>query len=165
MVQLRQIGKEELSIVQSIANQTWPSTFANILSTEQIDYMLHWMYDQPQLESQVERGHTFLIAEENGTAIGFAGFELFYLEESKSKLHKLYLLPSYHGKGIGKALLQEVARRMREAGQQSLTLNVNNDNQKAIDFYRSQGFVEVYKEVIDIGNGFVMDDVVMELNF
>ena len=50
MVQLRQIGKEELSIVQSIANQTWPSTFANILSTEQIDYMLHWMYDQPQLE-------------------------------------------------------------------------------------------------------------------
>jgi diamine N-acetyltransferase len=87
------------------------------------------------------------------------------LEESKSKLHKLYLLPSYHGKGIGKALLQEVARRMREAGQQSLTLNVNKDNQKAIDFYRSQGFVEVYKEVIDIGNGFVMDDVVMELNF
>jgi len=46
-----------------------------------------------------------------------------------------------------------------------LTLNVNKDNQKAIDFYRSQGFVEVYKEVIDIGNGFVMDDVVMELNF
>jgi len=57
MVQLRQIGKEELSIVQNIAHQTWPSTFENILSTEQIDYMLNWMYDLRQLESQVEKGH------------------------------------------------------------------------------------------------------------
>ena len=163
MVQLRQIAKEELFKVQGIAHQTWPSTFGAILSAEQIDYMLHWMYDQPQLESQVERGHTFLIAEENGTAIGFAGFELFYKEGTKAKLHKLYLLPSSHGKGTGKALLQEVASRARAAGQQILTLNVNKDNQKAIDFYTSQGFVEIYKEVIDIGNGYVMDDAVMEL--
>jgi len=163
MVQLRQIGKEELSIVPNIAHQTWPSTFENILSTEQIDYMLNWMYDLRQLESQVEKGHVFVIAEESGNAIGFAGFELFYLEGTKSKLHKLYLLPSYHGKGIGKTLLHEVARRVREAGQQRLLLNVNKDNQKAIEFYSSQGFIEIYKEVIAIGNGFLMDDSVMEL--
>lgn len=163
MVQLRQIGKEELSKVKEIAHQTWPSTFGAILSAEQIAYMLNWMYDLPLLESQVEEGHTFLLAEEQGTAIGFAGFELFYKEGMKAKLHKLYLLPSSHGKGTGKALLQEVANRARAAGQQSLTLNVNKDNQKAIDFYGSQGFVETYKEVIDIGNGYVMDDAVMEL--
>lgn len=163
MVQLRQIAKEELSKVHHIAYQTWPSTFGAILSAEQIAYMLNWMYDLVLLESQVEKGHTFLIAEEQGAAIGFAGFELIYKESTKAKLHKLYLLPSSHGKGTGKALLQEVARRARAAGQQSLTLNVNKDNQKAIDFYRSQGFVEIYKEVIDIGNGYVMDDAVMEL--
>lgn len=163
MVLLRQICKEELNKVHHIAHQTWPSTFGAILSAEQIAYMLNWMYDLPLLESQVEKGHTFLIAEAQGTAIGFAGFELFYNEGTKTKLHKLYLLPSSHGKGTGKALLQEVANRARAAGQQSLTLNVNKDNQKAIDFYRSQGFVEIYKEVIDIGNGYVMDDAVMEL--
>ncbi len=163
MVQLRQITKEELSKVQRIAHQTWPSTFGAILSAEQIAYMLNWMYDLSLLESQVEKGHTFLIAEEQGTASGFAGFELFYKEGKKAKLHKLYLLPSSHGKGTGKALLQEVASRARAVGQQILTLNVNKDNQKAIDFYTSQGFVEIYKEVIDIGNGYVMDDAVMEL--
>jgi ribosomal protein S18 acetylase RimI-like enzyme len=163
MVQLRQIAKEELFKVQGIAHQTWPSTFGAILSVEQIDYMLHWMYDLQLLESQVEKGHTFLIAEAQETAIGFAGFELFYKEGTKAKLHKLYLLPSSHGKGTGKALLQEVASRARAAGQQILTLNVNKDNQKAIDFYTSQGFVEIYKEVIDIGNGYVMDDAVMDL--
>ena len=163
MVQLRQITKEELSKVQGIAHQTWPSTFGAILSSKQIAYMLNWMYDLSLLESQVEKGHTFLIAEEQGTAIGFAGFELFYKEGTKAKLHKLYLLPRSHGKGTGKALLQEVASRARAVGQQSLTLNVNQFNQKAIDFYTSQGFVEIYKEVIDIGNGYVMDDAVMEL--
>ena len=163
MVQLRQIAKEELSKVQGIAHETWPSTFAGILSSEQIAYMLNWMYDLKMLESQVEKGHGFLVAEEDGIAVGFAGFELFYKEGIKAKLHKLYLLPSSHGKGTGKALLQEVASRARAAGQQSLTLNVNKDNQNAIDFYRSQGFVEIYKEVIDIGNGYVMDDAVMEL--
>lgn len=163
MMQLRLISKEELFKVQAIAHQTWPFTFGAILSAEQIAYMLNWMYDLPLLESQVEKGHTFLIAEVQGTAIGFAGFELFYQEGTKAKLHKLYLLPSSHGKGTGKALLQEVANRARTAGQQSLTLNVNKDNQIAIDFYRSQGFVEIYKEVIDIGNGYVMDDAVMEL--
>lgn len=163
MVQLRQIAKEELPKVQHIAYQTWPSTFGTILSAEQIAYMLNWMYDLGLLESQVEKGHTFLIAEAQGNAIGFAGFELFYKGGTKAKLHKLYLLPSGHGKGTGKALLQEVASRARAAGQQFLTLNVNKDNQKAIDFYKSQGFVETHKEIIDIGNGYVMDDAVMEL--
>lgn len=165
MVQIRLISKEELFKVKAIANQTWPSTFAAILSAEQIAYMLNWMYDLELLKSQMENGHGFLIAEAQGTAIGFAGFELNYKNGPKAKLHKLYLLPSSQGKGAGKALLLEVARRAREGGQQSLTLNVNQFNEKAIRFYQSQGFVEIYKEVIDIGNGYVMDDAVMELVF
>ena len=165
MVQLRLLAKEELMLIQGIAHQTWPSTFADLLSEAQIDYMLNWMYALPMLESQVEKGYGFLIAEVQGTAIGFAGFELFYKESAKAKLHKLYLLPSSQGKGVGKVLLLDVAKRALEAGQKSLVLNVNKYNKKAIDFYISQGFIEINKEVIDIGNGYVMDDAVMELNF
>lgn len=164
MLKIRQLAKEELNKVQSIAHRTWPSTFANILSPEQIEYMLNWMYDLKMLESQLEKGHTFLLAEENGGELGFAGFELNYSQESKAKLHKIYLLPEAQGKGAGKALILEVAGRARKAGQKSLLLNVNKYNQKAIDFYLKMGFQEIYKEVIDIGNGYVMDDVVMELN-
>lgn len=161
---IRQLSKKELTKVQSIALRTWPSTFANILSTEQIEYMLNRMYSIEMLESQFEKGHTFLLAEENGKELGFAGFELNYSEGPKAKLHKIYLLPEAQGKGVGKALILEVADRARKAGQKSLLLNVNKYNQKAIDFYLKMGFQEIYKEVIDIGNGYVMDDVVMELD-
>lgn len=163
-MKIRQLAKEELSKVQSIAHRTWPSTFANILSPEQIEYMLGWMYGLKMLESQAENGHIFLLAEQDGKELGFAGFELNYTEEPKAKLHKIYLLPEAQGKGAGKTLIFEVADRARAAGQKSLLLNVNKYNQKAIDFYLRIGFKEIYKEVIDIGNGYVMDDVVMELN-
>jgi GNAT superfamily N-acetyltransferase len=164
MVIIRSISSEELSKVQSIAHRTWPSTFANILSPEQIEYMLNWMYSLEMLESQIEKGHTFLLAEENGEELGFAGFELDVTEGPKAKLHKIYLLPTSQGKGVGKALIFDVADRAKATGQKSLLLNVNKYNQKAIDFYLRIGFQEIYKEVIDIGNGYVMDDVVMELN-
>ena len=164
MIHLRLLAKEELLLIQKIAQHTWPSTFAGILSIEQIDYMLNWMYDLQLLESQMDKGHGFLVAEEDGAAIGFAGYELNHLAGSLSKLHKLYLLPSSQGKGVGKALLLEVAKRAREARQKSLVLNVNKQNKKAIDFYRVLGFVTIRQEVNDIGSGYVMDDDVMELS-
>jgi len=163
MVHLRLLAKEELMLIQGIAHQTWPSTFAGLLSEAQIDYMLNWMYALPMLESQVEKGHGFLVAEVEGEAVGFAGYELNHLEGPKAKLHKLYLLPSSQGKGVGKALLLEVSKRAREAGQKSLLLNVNKYNKKAIDFYLAMGFVTIRQEVNDIGQGYVMDDDVMEL--
>ena len=86
MVHLRLLAKEELMLIQGIAHQTWPSTFAGILSEAQIDYMLNWMYTLPMLESQVEKGHGFLVAEVEGEAVGFAGYELNHLEGPKAKL-------------------------------------------------------------------------------
>ena len=147
MVHLRLLAKEELMLIQRIAHQTWPSTFAGLLSEAQIDYMLNWMYALPMLESQLEKGHGFLVAELDGEAMGFAGYEVNHLEGPK----------------VGKALLLEVAKRAREAGQNSLVLNVNKYNKKAIDFYLAMGFVTIRQEVNDIGQGYVMDDDVMEL--
>ena len=163
MVQLRSLILQELALVQSIARRTWPSTFATILSPEQIEYMLNWMYDLAQLEGQLRQGHIFLVAAEEATELGFAGFELNYAEGPTAKLHKLYLLPEAQGKGLGKTLLLEVAKRARAAGQKMLQLNVNKYNRQAIDFYLAMGFVTIRQEVNDIGQGYVMDDDVMEL--
>jgi ribosomal protein S18 acetylase RimI-like enzyme len=163
MIDIRTIDAEELPKVQQIAHQTWPDTFGKILSPDQITYMLKLMYSLEELNSQLEKGVTFLLATDEKTELGFAGFELDYSESSKAKLHKLYLLPSAQGKGLGKKLILNVADRARESGQKSLLLNVNKYNQSAIEFYIRMGFAEIYKEVIDIGHGYVMDDLVMEM--
>lgn len=165
MIQIRKALPEELPIVRDIAHKTWPDTFAGILSSPQIDYMLELMYNLKTLESQLlEKGQVFLLAEEEGEFLGFAAYELNYSEGEKSKLHKIYVLPSAQGKGLGKKLIQEVSDQAKSNDQKSLLLNVNKFNKPAIDFYAYLGFKEGYREVIDIGNGYMMDDVVMELN-
>jgi len=77
------------------------------------------------------------------------------------KLHKLYLLPEYHGKGIGALALARVEKVARKAGAHTIVLNVNKRNAKAIRAYERAGW-RISEEVVnDIGNGYVMDDFVM----
>jgi GNAT superfamily N-acetyltransferase len=77
------------------------------------------------------------------------------------KLHKLYLLPELHGRGLGSRLLQHVEHEVRRLGARRLILAVNKRNAKAIAAYQRNGFVVAKTVVTDIGNGFIMDDYVM----
>ncbi len=162
MVILVPAKKDELIQVQAIAHLTWPATFGKILSPTQIQYMLHWMYSLETLEKQASSGHLFYFAEEDGEKLGFTGFEL-NQEPGITKVHKIYILPTAQGKGIGKKLIDLVKNTALQHTQKSLLLNVNKYNQGAIDFYEYLGFVKTKEEIIAIGNGYVMDDYVFEL--
>ena len=70
-------------------------------------------------------------------------------------------MPNTQGKGVGKLLLKEVENRTKMAGNSVLFLNVNKYN-KAQKFYNNHGFSIIQEEVIPIGNGYIMDDYVME---
>ncbi len=164
MITIKKINGDLLHEVQRIALKTWPKTFANILSPDQINYMLDWMYHIDALQSQlIEKNHVFILAEEMGNYLGFASYEVNLSGTPKTKIHKIYILPEVQGKGVGKKLIQFIKMEAIENDNGFLFLNVNKFNQAAIDFYTFIGFYEAFKEVIDIGNGFVMDDVVMEL--
>ena len=64
----------------------------------------------------------------------------------------------------GKSMIDEVIIIAKSNNQKGIYLNVNKYN-IAKFFYEKVGFNIVKEEVIDIGNGFVMDDYVMELIF
>lgn len=163
MLTIVKAAEENIPQIQQIAYDTWPDTFKDILSPEQIRYMLQMMYDDASLRRQMQSGHVFLLAEYDGTPGGFASYELNYQDQLVSKLHKIYILPSMQGKSAGKALLLEVARIAREAGMQQVWLNVNRDN-KASSFYERFGFRKTGEEDIDIGNGYFMNDTIMQMN-
>ncbi len=162
MITLKKAKEEDIEIIQEIAKNTWPSTYLHIIGQEQIDYMLDMMYSRGALLKQFMEGHTFLIAEENEIQYGFAGYSIVDEENRIYKLHKLYVLPSAHGKGVGKLLTNEVFQQVRDAGGHALQLNVNKHN-KAKDFYLKAGFTIKESVKLDIGGGYFMDDYVMEI--
>lgn len=148
--------------IQDIAGQTWPKTYGHILSSEQIDYMFTMMYNLNALESQAkEKKHRFILAEEDGIPLGFASYEFNYNGEPKTKIHKIYILPETQGKGIGKKLLDFITEKALENQNSALSLNVNRYN-NAYQFYVKLGFEKIGEEDIDIGNGYLMEDYIME---
>ena len=151
---------QDIPTIQAIARAAWPVAYSSIISAEQIAYMLERMYGTASLEAQFgEKGHRFLLARTEDAAIGFAGFEHHYLPR-RSRLHKLYVLPQVKGTGAGHALLEAVFSEARNNGDTHIELNVNKRNPAKL-FYQRHGFTVERDEVLDIGNGFVMDDHVM----
>lgn len=162
-LRIRPATDADLPLIREIAHRTWPHTFGNILSPEQIAYMLEWMYSLPALAEQVHgKGHCFLLAGTDGEELGYAGYEVHYRGNPVTRIHKLYVLPEAQGKGIGQALIDQVIHLANDAGDRRLHLNVNRDN-PAVHFYERLGFAITGEEKIPIGNGYFMDDYIMEL--
>lgn len=147
--------------IRAIAREVWPIAYGKILSQQQLDYMMEMMYSIPSLRKQAASDKEFIVAMENNQAVGFASYEFNYDGTSKTKIHKIYILSNQQGKGIGKTLINYIAQQAQMQKQSALVLNVNKYNM-AQDFYRKLGFEIVKEEVIDIGNGYIMDDYLME---
>lgn len=162
MIEILDATEFHLPIIRSIAYRTWPETFESILTPDQIMYMLEQMYSIDSLKEQTQnKGHQFIVVKMGLDYYGFSSIELNYAARPQTKIHKIYILPEAQGKGIGKALFVEITKRALQAGNQKLLLNVNRNN-KATHFYQSLGFSIVDTEDIDIGNGYYMNDYVME---
>ncbi len=162
MIEFEIIDKANLGRIREIAYQTWPEAYKNVITTEQIAYMLKMMYDNHPLEIQLQAGHIFIILKEDGKDMGFVAFEKNYEDSGSTKIHKLYVLPECQGKGFGKKMIDKAISEINTENQKSLILNVNKKN-PSLNFYEKIGFIKAREIVIDIGNGFLMDDYIMEL--
>lgn len=145
--------------IQDIVTQTWPVTYTSILSQKQVNYMVDKFYSTSSLAEQMNNGHHFLLASKEFNHIGFASFS--HVNENIYKLEKLYVLPSQQKTGAGKALLQIVEKEAKSMGAARLQLNVNRKN-SARGFYEKNGFDIIREEDIDIGNGYFMNDYIMQ---
>ncbi|XP_029435288.1 diamine acetyltransferase 2-like [Rhinatrema bivittatum] len=87
-------------------------------------------------------------SQEGFTIVGFALF-IFSYNSMKGRviyLEDLYVMPAFRGQGVGKRLLQEVAKIGRDQHCNQIQFAVLDWNQPAIDFYRAQGAFDLTKE-------------------
>ena len=123
--------------------------------------MLAKMYSLETLREEIRlraiRYERLLVGEE------FAGFASHGPTEQPKlfKLHKIYLHPAWHGRGLGSLLLRHCEREACKLGADRLVLTVNKRNSKAIAAYQRNGFSITDSVVVNIGGGFVLDDYVM----
>lgn len=162
MITISEAAITDIPIIQDIANKTWPNTYGEILSSEQLDYMMNLIYSEESLLNQIQkRQQLFFIVNDGIANIAFFSIEHQYNNEAITRINKIYILPQAHGKGIGKYLIDAITTLAKEKESKKLSLNVNKYN-KALLFYQKIGFIITNEVNIEIGKGYLMEDFVME---
>jgi ribosomal protein S18 acetylase RimI-like enzyme len=160
MFEIRKAGPDDIPLIRELTFRVWPQTYASIISQEQIDYMLEMMYSEASLAKQMtEEGCRFIIVYEDGNPVGFASYG--ETETGIWKLHKIYILQNQQGKGTGRLVLDYIVAELMKKNAKALQLQVNRFN-KAKEFYEKLGFTVIKTADFDIGNGYFMNDFVME---
>jgi len=160
MFEIKNASLEDIPLIRELTFRVWPQTYAATLSQEQIDYMLEMMYSEGSLTKQMtEDGCHFILVFENGNPVGFASFS--EVETGIWKLHKIYVLPNQQGKGTGRFTIDYIITTIKQQGAVALQLQVNRYN-KAKEFYEKLRFAVIKIADFDIGNGYFMNDYVME---
>ena len=101
--EFRKATSSDITVIHHLGEKIWRRHYPGIISNEQIEYMLHWMYSEESLQKQMDDGHAFTLLIVDEITKGYCS-----VSRSSSNdyfLHKLYIDPDLHGSGTGVLLL------------------------------------------------------------
>ncbi len=144
-----------------LAGEIWREYFPSIIGEEQVEYMLKKFQSFSAVKEQIEKeGYKYFIMCAGNDNVGYTGI---HSENGSMFLSKLYIRKDMRGKGISRKAIDFIKNMCHQEKLDKIWLTVNKNNTNTIDAYKSLGFEIEKSQVTDIGDGFVMDDYVMEL--
>ena len=168
-VSIRPATLDDIRVIRGMADVVFRRTYASILSPEQMEYMMEWMYSAESLVHQIsDPGKWFCVAEFGGVSAGYVSYELDGATSDGRPLYhlqKLYVLPEFQGRGIGSALLEHVKSALSASCPDGcrIELNVNRCN-PAVGFYEHSGMHRDRSGDFPIGHGYFMNDFIYALD-
>ena len=166
-LQIRRVSTDDIPLIRSLADVVFRDTYRDILSPDQMAYMMDWMYSEESLQRQMlSDGHICFIAAADGDPCGYVSVQPLGLQEDGSylfDLQKIYVLPGFQGLQIGRRLFEHICQFVRNAANGwpcRIELHVNRYN-KAVDFYKHLGLEILRVGDFPIGHGYYMNDYIM----
>lgn len=156
-------GDSDIRQTAQMAQEIWNEAFRGIITQEQINYMVDKYQSYHAMKDQIEnQGYTYFIISKDGKDAGYCGVQV--KEDNSLYLSKMYLLKEARGKRLFEQMTNHLVKLCRDKGISRIWLTVNKHNDRAIAAYIKNGYKNIRSQTTDIGNGFVMDDYVFELN-
>lgn len=160
---IRKASTDDIPLIRSMAETVFRKTYHDILSPEQMEYMMEMMYSEKSLKEQMTTGgNTFFVEE----GMGYVSYRQDRIESNGTQvfhLEKLYVMPEYQKSGVGKKFFKKIIEQMPSGKLWRIELNVNRNN-NAVSFYQHLGMTVQRSGDFPIGGGFYMNDYIMELN-
>lgn len=164
---IRRASPRDAGLLSELGARTFSETFAADNAPENMAaYLAAAFGTEKQWEELADPQSTFLIAEIDGVAAGYAklhpGYALDGVSgESPIEIVRLYVSRAWLGRGVGEALMRACIDEGRKAGHRTIWLGVWEHNPRARAFYRKWDFREVGQHVFQLGSD-PQTDVLMQ---
>ncbi len=156
---------EQIAELANIAEIIWTEYFTPITGVEKTKYLLNQMLSIDALIHCIaDEGYQYYFTDFDGKHVGFVGIQP-KEDDGYLFLSKLYLLADERGKGFGRKQLDFVMKRAQELGFDRIRLTCARDNEASVEIYKHVGFKVIDVVDNDVGDGFQMNDYVMEFSF
>lgn len=157
MVTIRSASVDDAGAIAHVHVESWRTTYVGIVpdaylagldETLRVKLWREWLGGETAV----------LVAEQAGRVVGFAhaGKNRVSVETCDAELYSIYLLREAQGKGIGSALLKNVAEALQEQGFRSMAVWVLERNPSR-HFYEKSGARMATSQVIEIGGARLME--------
>lgn len=158
-ISIKTANVSDAPLLEALAKEIWTQHYADIITMEQISYMLDNFQSAEAILQDMQNGAVYDIAYADGEPCGYCAA---VPDETGLFLSKLYVRQSCRGQGIARALVSLIGERAKEIGAGRIWLKCNKYNTNSLAAYERLGFCVAYPCVTDIGNGFIMDDYALE---
>lgn len=154
------VTNNNLNQLETLIQQIWPEVFLPIIGKEQVDYMLSHYQSKEAIQTEIAAGVCYFLLYAENQPVGYTAYKL---EKEVLFISKLYIKAEYRGKGYMSDIFSWYEKSANETAHK-LQLRVNRQNQQAISVYLHKGFSVVKEDQASLGDGFIMDDYIMEKN-
>lgn len=168
MISVKPVKKTDLQALQEIARTTFAEAFSARNAAADMEKYLDENFSLEKLSAELENPESlFFFAEVSHKEAGYlkvnwGAAQAESLPGKTLEIERIYVLPAYQGKGIGKALFEKACSIAQEKKMDAIWLGVWEKNTSAIRFYRKHGFVEFGKHLFRLGDD-IQTDLLMKL--
>jgi len=145
--------------VSKLATSIWSEHYIPIIGADQVTYMLDKFQSEKAITEQISKNNFQYHGIYFDTLL--IGYFSIRQEYSQLFISKIYIIKDFRGQGFGKITIDFIIAFASEVNCKNMYLTVNKNNINSIRFYELLGFKKSESLVIDIGNGYIMDDFKM----
>ena len=165
---IRQVENDEVYSLQQICIHTFMETFADCNTEADMKQYLDESFSITKLQRALNNKEVvYYYALMDDEIVGYlkmnGGMAQTDVKDDRAiEIERIYVLKKFHGCMIGKALLEQAIDYARQKNADYIWLGVWEKNERAINFYQKNGFVEFGKHVFKLGLD-VQQDLMMKI--
>ena len=168
-IEIIQISQTEIEQLQIIGRQTFFETFANGNTEENMQKYLEEGFTFDKLTAELTNPYSeFYFSKLDNRVIGylkinFGQAQTELKDNNALEIERIYVMKEFHGKNVGQTLYNKAIDIAKQKNLKYLWLGVWEENPRAINFYKKNGFIEFDKHVFKLGDD-EQTDIIMKLN-